>query len=1290
MADLSFNIVALDKAGATFVKLAEQVDRLSEKLERLDRKDVTANVNVRTDDSRKALDSFQNRFVLMGAAIAAASPAIGASIVAGVGAGFIGVAAAAQASNQEVQQAYKGLWQDVVTVTRNSTDQLVPTFVAAANQMDDAVQSLAPQLERAFAAAGPGILALTAGVTDAATNAMPGLTTAMQNSLPAMEGASLLMGQLGAAGGQALADLSQHSDALGVDLQSFGSIVSSVVSAAVDIVGTLSEAWADNAGSINGAIAGVTASAAELAAGALPLLTAALGASAALVQNLTDLLGPLAPVLGTVGGAALALWAALKLAAVATLAVKALAGGVVTLGGHMEAAAVKSGAMIAGMRGVAVASSTTAATVTAAGRATATAAVTMGASLATIAGPLGLVLIAGAALYGVFASAQDQAAESAQKLAANVDTVTNALIANHGVANQATEDAIKQTDAFKEVAKYADDLGLSQTEMAHDVATGATQLRQMRDQLADTSRGFDKNTAAGAEAREQYQRIIDAINGLLTVWDKSSAAAAEQQAAQQRVARSTVQTAEFQSQAAAASRALGIALGAVTSGYVAVIATGAAASNSAQDVAAAFLKSALAVAQAQQAITDHFAAADRAVTQAEQSLADANRSAASASRQVADAHHAAAAAARQVTDANHALSNARRSLADATAGVTTAQNALVRAQQQEQEAHRALHAARVQAIQDLKELHLQLADQQVSEQQARVRLFDVTRDAAKLGVTAANAQKLAMQEVNEKNEPQIKAALDLLSAQNSLNNTLNSGQKLRKDVADADRRGVDGAKGVVSAQQQVRNAHEQVISAQNGLVKAQQQVTDAAYGVVKAQQQVADASYGVQRAQQAVTDAEYQRARASDRVRLAQLALNDAQAAASRTLDITTKAGQTNLNLLLGLWAAIQATGMPVQDRYNSLVSTTARALGIGTDAAAKMLKQLGLIPKDFKYKVTAVAGADLQEITKTTVNGVTIFQSSLGSGGIASAGRLATGGPVVGPGTKTSDDVLLWGSAGEYMQPADAVDHYGIGFMEAVRSKRLKVMGGDGAAMVPGYAAGGLIEAIAAYTNLSTAYVTDVNALKVAGLKHPPQLPRYTPNQFPAVPGGGLAGWKPSAGVAQWASLVLRVLAELHQPASLLPNVLRRMNQESGGNPRAINLWDSNAAKGTPSIGLMQTIGPTFNAYAGPYRSRGIYDPLANIYAGLNYAIHRYPSLRYAMDKPGGYRNGGWLMPGQLAYNETSKPEPVLSSDQWKELTESRGPRVEKHYHLNAYVANHPVDLAAQYRRMELEAGLV
>ena len=64
----------------------------------------------------------------------------------------------------------------------------------------------------------------------------------------------------------------------------------------------------------------------------------------------------------------------------------------------------------------------------------------------------------------------------------------------------------------------------------------------------------------------------------------------------------------------------------------------------------------------------------------------------------------------------------------------------------------------------------------------------------------------------------------------------------------------------------------------------------------------------------------------------------------------------------------------------------------------------------------------------------------------------------------------------------------------------------------------------------------------------------------------------------------------------------------ESGGNPRAINLTDSNARRGTPSQGLMQTIPTTFRHYVAPeVAGRPITDPVANITAGVNYMVTNY-----------------------------------------------------------------------------------
>lgn len=118
--------------------------------------------------------------------------------------------------------------------------------------------------------------------------------------------------------------------------------------------------------------------------------------------------------------------------------------------------------------------------------------------------------------------------------------------------------------------------------------------------------------------------------------------------------------------------------------------------------------------------------------------------------------------------------------------------------------------------------------------------------------------------------------------------------------------------------------------------------------------------------------------------------------------------------------------------------------------------------------------------------------------------------------------------------------------------------------------------------------------------------------------------------GVGRWRGVVVQALSQVHQSLSLANTTLRRMNQESGGNPRAVNLHDINAKMGTPSVGLMQVIKGTFAAYAGKYRRTGPFmygvsvDPLANIYASMRYALARYGSLSAAYNKPGGYARGG------------------------------------------------------------------
>ncbi|MCM2674098.1 peptidoglycan DD-metalloendopeptidase family protein [Alkalicoccobacillus plakortidis] len=96
---------------------------------------------------------------------------------------------------------------------------------------------------------------------------------------------------------------------------------------------------------------------------------------------------------------------------------------------------------------------------------------------------------------------------------------------------------------------------------------------------------------------------------------------------------------------------------------------------------------------------------------------------------------------------------------------------------------------------------------------------------------------------------------------------------------------------------------------------------------------------------------------------------------------------------------------------------------------------------------------------------------------------------------------------------------------------------------------------------------------------------------------------------------------------------------KESGGNARAVNNWDSNARRGTPSKGLMQTIDPTFNAHKLSGMD-DIYNPVHNAAAAIKYIQSRYgdisnvPGIR-SMRNGGAYRgyaNGGLITNEQIA----------------------------------------------------------
>lgn len=150
--------------------------------------------------------------------------------------------------------------------------------------------------------------------------------------------------------------------------------------------------------------------------------------------------------------------------------------------------------------------------------------------------------------------------------------------------------------------------------------------------------------------------------------------------------------------------------------------------------------------------------------------------------------------------------------------------------------------------------------------------------------------------------------------------------------------------------------------------------------------------------------------------------------------------------------------------------------------------------------------------------------------------------------------------------------------------------------------------------------------------------------------PAGGGEDHPQGIGVARWRETVVKAL----QANGIEPNdfrvskILATIQRESNGDPNAQNNWDSNALAGHPSIGLMQTIGPTFNAYKHPGHNniRNGYD---NLLAAINYIKHRYGTSDAAFNRVAayGYANGGLVHKnGVYELAEGDMPEYVIPTD--------------------------------------------
>lgn len=161
--------------------------------------------------------------------------------------------------------------------------------------------------------------------------------------------------------------------------------------------------------------------------------------------------------------------------------------------------------------------------------------------------------------------------------------------------------------------------------------------------------------------------------------------------------------------------------------------------------------------------------------------------------------------------------------------------------------------------------------------------------------------------------------------------------------------------------------------------------------------------------------------------------------------------------------------------------------------------------------------------------------------------------------------------------------------------------------------------------------------------IKHVPsyvakQMGNWIKKQFEelADPGG--------SGVERWRPYVVKALATLHLSSSLVGKVLRQIQTESGGNPKAMGGTDG-LADGHAE-GLMQVKPGTFAANKLPGHGN-IWNGFDNLLAGLNYARKRYGDSLSFLGQGHGYANGGLISNhGVYEIAEKDMPEYVIPTD--------------------------------------------
>jgi hypothetical protein len=232
----------------------------------------------------------------------------GAAVAGAFAVGLAGMGVAAAAQTPKVLAAFQQLSTTAGEQWKAWGKDLEAPVTASLEYVRQQFIHLAPVIDDALRATGPGIKVMTTGLVDLAANAIPKLDGAAHQMGPVWYGIKSLFGDVGTSIGDLASTAGDHSASIGADFEHVGNVVQGVVSLADHLIGELADDFAQHGGELTRAVSSIDSAVTSLGAGAFPVLGNAIGADLTVIKGFFDVIGaggaPLGMLVGGLASAA--------------------------------------------------------------------------------------------------------------------------------------------------------------------------------------------------------------------------------------------------------------------------------------------------------------------------------------------------------------------------------------------------------------------------------------------------------------------------------------------------------------------------------------------------------------------------------------------------------------------------------------------------------------------------------------------------------------------------------------------------------------------------------------------------------------------------------------------------------------------------------------------------------------------------------------------------------------------------------------------------------------------------